>query len=311
MLVVALVVVATAIATLSQRAGAHEALLGAPVQPPPLHQPLPAASRAPSPGASDDPVHGLDSTIRTGTCFSVSPNQGGGETYTQQACAAQHSDEFVGFERATGSGDAYPDDAYWNGPVAEQCYQDVLAYTGLPRDAWPEGLGAAQFRPTHEGWAAGDRTVYCTARWTPVRAGSARNLTPATTGPVRPDASLPGGDGRLAPPASVEVTRTGVLTVIAAPADAAGSHQCLALQSSDGWWLVQAGSSRYSWTATLNLDGSVDSERSGLIAGSDLSGPVGWHAGATVTLTGASFPADDAASSTCGLHAAIYVTDVR
>ncbi|SDJ34157.1 Septum formation [Frankineae bacterium MT45] len=146
----------------------------------PSHAPIApaqsAASRT-SPPTQGTQIDGISPTTAVGTCFTVSGPHS--EHMQQTPCSKPHTQELVAFEEAMG-GDTYPDDSYWNGPVASTCFHDQLDYTGLARSAWPRGLQSSELVPQPVGWANGDRTVYCMAESAPAQVGSLHHAAAAS-----------------------------------------------------------------------------------------------------------------------------------
>ena len=134
-----------------------------------------ASPIAPSGSDTEPAVIGLTPAIKVGTCFDV-PDTLQTSTVRFASCAAKHTYEFVALESATGSDTQYPPNSYWDGPVSSRCTTDLVSYSGQPVAHWGPHLVASKFVPRHDGWATGDRTIYCVAMWQPDQAGSARHI---------------------------------------------------------------------------------------------------------------------------------------
>lgn len=133
------------------------------------------SSALPIPSNTQSVITGLNPALETGRCFDLSHPDGSG-TVQFRSCSAAHTYELTGVENAAGDNSQYPAEAYWQGPVAAQCAADLANYSGQPRAKWPPSLTASEFTPLPNGWANGDRTVYCVAKWAAPRPGSAQNL---------------------------------------------------------------------------------------------------------------------------------------
>jgi hypothetical protein len=140
----------------------------------PAHSALPKYSGTAGVDAGGQ-IKGLDLTVKPGQCFSSSGDPMN-LSLTKASCADVHSLEFVAFENASGSDDAFPDDSYWSGPVTDLCDKDDAAYVGLPVASWPATLSSYIAQPTSKGWELGDRTVFCLVQVTPAGPGTVAGL---------------------------------------------------------------------------------------------------------------------------------------
>lgn len=140
----------------------------------PAHPPILAGTATASAGATTSvppDVHGITERTPVGTCF-LAPTEDA--DLTEVSCARAHDVEVVSHEQATGADDAYPADAYWNGPVLTRCYADAKDYVGGERSAWPAGAEPRFYRPSAASWQLGDRDLECVVRLTPAAPGSVR-----------------------------------------------------------------------------------------------------------------------------------------
>lgn len=76
-------------------------------------------------------------------------------------CAGPHQNEVLAsVEHPADPGEGYPDEAAWDGYLAEQCYSQVEVYVGTPYEL--SELEVSHRKPTPESWAAEpDRQVTC------------------------------------------------------------------------------------------------------------------------------------------------------
>jgi len=134
-----------------------------------------AAGQPPGPSDTHGAVVGLNPALKTGRCFDLSNPDATG-TVEFRPCSDAHGYELIAVETAAGDNGQYPAESYWQGPVEARCTADLVAYSGQPTTKWPPNLSATLFKPRPNGWANGDRVVYCAAKWEPPRTGSARNM---------------------------------------------------------------------------------------------------------------------------------------
>jgi hypothetical protein len=147
LLVLGAIVVACAAALVLWHPGAH-----GPSHPPITIPPEASASRSPQ-------VYGL-SDLGIGACFDERA-AGGRILIAPRSCAGSHTDQLIAREQASGDNRHFPADSYWNGPVAQRCYHDLIAWTGRPRAQWPPYLTSADYIPVPDGWATGGGRSSC------------------------------------------------------------------------------------------------------------------------------------------------------
>ena len=130
------------------------------------------AGPADTDGVDGPGIDGISPDDQPGTCYIDDAKDSTEFDVARIDCALPHDFELAGYLLAAGKDDTYPQDAYWDDVVDAQCGTDLAAYAHLDQLAWPDSLTALTFVPRRDGWAIGDRTVYCLAHSVPAATGS-------------------------------------------------------------------------------------------------------------------------------------------